>query len=171
MLAIKPPLPTTISAIIFAYTNKITIFDPFMKPSESKYRHCMYFIANALGRRIEKLAMETWKRVNLSPSHAYLLMLVIEEPGIQPTALSEQLILTPSTITRLIEKLEDKGLVTRTTEGKLTKVFPTTQGKELYPQLQGCLAHFIENYTHILGKEESIRMVQNMAFIADKLPE
>jgi MarR family transcriptional regulator, organic hydroperoxide resistance regulator len=142
-----------------------------MKPSESKYRHCMYFVANALGRRIEKLAMETWKRVDLSPSHAYLLMLVIEEPGMHPTALSEQLILTPSTITRLIEKLEGKELVTRTTEGKMTKVFPTAQGKELYPKLQECLTHFIENYTHILGKEESIRMVKNMACIADKLPE
>lgn len=131
----------------------------------------MYFIANALGRRIEKLAMETWKEVNLSPSHAYLLMLVIEEPGIQPTALSEQLILTPSTITRLMEKLEGKGLATRTTEGKMTKVFPTAQGKALYPKLQECLKHFVENYTDILGREESIRMVENMACLADKLPE
>lgn len=131
----------------------------------------MYFVANALGRRIEKLAMETWKQVDLSPSHAYLLMLVIEEPGIQPTALSEQLILTPSTITRLIEKLEDKNLVTRTNEGKLTRVFPTGEGKNLHPRLQECLTHFIENYTQILGKEESMKMVKNMACLADKLGE
>lgn len=142
-----------------------------MKASESKYRHCMYFVANALGRRIEKLAMETWKQVDLSPSHAYLLMLVIEEPGIQPTALSEQLLLTPSTITRLIEKLEDKGLASRTTEGKQTRVYPTEKAKELYPRLQGCLGHFIDNYSNILGKEESLRMVTNMARLADKLPE
>ncbi len=95
-----------------------------MKPSESKYRHCMYFVANALGRRIEKLAIESWKKVDLSPSHAYLLMLAIEEPGIQPTGLSEQLILTPSTITRLIEKLEDKGLVTRDTRRQAHKGIP-----------------------------------------------
>lgn len=131
----------------------------------------MYFVANALGRRIERLAMETWKKVELSPSHAYLLMLVIEDPGIQPTAISEQLILSPSTITRLIEKLEDKELVTRSTEGKLTKVYPTAKAKELYPQLQECLSHFIENYSTILGKEESLRMVTNMASLADKLPE
>ena len=131
----------------------------------------MYFVANALGRRIERLAMETWKQVDLSPSHAYLLILVIEEPGIQPTAISEQLILSPSTITRLIEKLEDKELVTRSTEGKLTKVYPTAKAKELYPQLQECLSHFIENYSNILGKEESLRMVTNMASLADKLPE
>ncbi|MDF2187377.1 MarR family transcriptional regulator [Paraflavitalea sp. CAU 1676] len=131
----------------------------------------MYFVANALGRRIERLAMETWKQVDLSPSHAYLLILVIEEPGIQPTAISEQLILSPSTITRLIEKLEDKELATRTTEGKLTKVFPTAKAKDLYPKLQECLGHFIENYSNILGKEESLQMVANMAHLADKLPE
>ena len=129
----------------------------------------MYFVANALGRRIEKLAIESWKKVDLSPSHAYLLMLAIEEPGIQPTALSEQLILTPSTITRLIEKLEDKELVTRDTEGKQTKVYPTSKAKELYPVLQECLTHFIDNYSKILGREESTRMVANMACLADKL--
>jgi DNA-binding MarR family transcriptional regulator len=140
-----------------------------MKPSESKYRHCMYFVANALGRRIEKLAIESWKKVDLSPSHAYLLMLAIEEPGIQPTTLSEQLILTPSTVTRLIEKLEDKGLVVRQNEGKTTLVFPTAKAKEIYPVLQNCLTHFVDTYMAILGKEESVKMVENMACLADKL--
>lgn len=129
----------------------------------------MYFVANALGRRIEKLAVESWKKVDLSPSHAYLLMLAIENPGIQPTALSEQLILSPSTVTRLIEKLEDKKLVTRDNEGKTTKVYPTPKAKDLYPVLLECIGHFIENYSKILGKEESVRMVENMACLADKL--
>lgn len=142
-----------------------------MKATSSKYRHCMYFIANALGRRIEKLAMETWKQVDLSPSHAYLLLLVIEEPGIQPTGLSEQLLLTPSTITRLIEKLEDKELVTRSTAGKLTRVYPTEKAKALLPKLLECVNHFTEHSTRILGAEESLRMVNNMAALADKLPE
>lgn len=142
-----------------------------MKASDSKYKHCMYFIANALGRRIEKLAMETWKQVDLSPSHAYLLLLVIEEPGIQPTAISEQLLLTPSTITRLIEKLEDKGLASRSTEGKLTRVYPTEKAKALFPKLMECVQHFTEHSTNILGKDESFRMVNNMASLADKLPE
>jgi DNA-binding MarR family transcriptional regulator len=129
----------------------------------------MYFVANALGRRIEKLAAESWKRVELSPSHAYLLMLAIENPGIQPTALSEQLILTPSTITRLIEKLEEKGLVVRQNEGKTTLVFPTQKAKDMHPVLQDCLGEFVNTYMAILGKDESIKLVENMACVADKL--
>src|SRR4249919_1819869 len=102
-----------------------------MKMSESKYSKCMYFSANALARKIEKMALESWKPVNLSPSHAYLLMAVIEEPGIQPGMLAKELQLQPSTITRLIEKLEEKRLVVRTTGGKSTNVYPTPKGKDL----------------------------------------
>ncbi|MBX9781863.1 MAG: MarR family transcriptional regulator [Chitinophagaceae bacterium] len=129
----------------------------------------MYFSSNALARKIEKLAQESWKPVGLSPSHAYLLMLVIEEPGIQPTALVEQLLLTPSTITRLIEKLEEKKLVVRTTEGKSTNVYATPKAKQMLPQLNKCLGHFYENYSTILGREESARLVQNMNKVTDKL--
>lgn len=65
------------------------------KASEGKYGKCIYFSSNALARKIEKLAQESWKPVDLSPSHAYLLMLAIDQPGIQPTALVEQWCLRP----------------------------------------------------------------------------
>lgn len=140
-----------------------------MKTSDSKYCKCLYFTANALARKIEKLAMESWSKVDLSPSHAYLLMLVIEEPGMQPTSLSEHLQLQPSTITRLLEKLEGKKLLGRTYEGKLTNVYPTPKGKDLLPKLKECLNEFYSRYSEILGREESAKLVQNMGRIADKL--
>ena len=129
----------------------------------------MYFISGALSRKIERLAAESWKKVDLSPSHAYLLMMVIDEPGIQPSDLSKELHLTPSTITRLIEKLEQKRLVVRTTAGKVTNVYPTPKGKELLPALKSCLHEFYQKYSDILGKEESEKLVKNMSRIADRL--
>lgn len=140
-----------------------------MKASESKYCKCIYFSSNALARKVEKLAQESWKEVGLSPSHAYLLMLAIEKPGIQPTDLVNELQLTPSTITRLIEKLEEKKLVIRTTEGKTTNVYPTPRGKQLEPQLNKCTEKFHQSYTNILGKDDSMRLVQSMNRISDKL--
>jgi len=155
--------------VILVYTNKITLPLASMKMSDSKYCKCLYFTANALARKIEKLAMESWSKVDLSPSYAYLLMLVVEEPGIQPTSLSEHLQLQPSTITRLLEKLESKKLLVRNYEGKLTNVYPTSKGKDLLPKLKECLNEFYSRYSEILGKEESARLVQNMGRIADKL--
>jgi DNA-binding MarR family transcriptional regulator len=140
-----------------------------MKISESRYSKCMYFSANALARKIEKLACDSWKRVNLSPSHAYLLMVAIEDPGVQPGTLANELQLMPSTITRLIDKLEEKKLVVRITGGKATNVYPTPKGKELYSKLKDCSKDFYEAYASMLGKEESARLVQNINKLADKL--
>jgi DNA-binding MarR family transcriptional regulator len=140
-----------------------------VKSSESKYCKCIYFASGALARKMEKLAIESWKKVGLSPSHAYLLMLVIDDPGMQPGRLAEELQLSPSTITRLIEKLEEKKLVIRTTEGKLTNVYATPKGKDLLPQLKSCVSDFNETAAGILGKEESTRLVQNINKITDKL--
>ena len=123
----------------------------------------------SLARKVEKMAMEIWKSVNLAPSHAYLLMAVLEEPGIQPSSLSSELHLQPSTITRLIEKLEEKKLVVRTYEGKVTNVYPTPKGKDLLPQMKECLERFYLQYTKLLGEEESMRLVRDMAKISDKL--
>ncbi|NML20537.1 winged helix-turn-helix transcriptional regulator [Pseudoflavitalea sp. G-6-1-2] len=140
-----------------------------MKASESKYKQCMYFASNALARVVEKLSIDVWKKVDLSPSHAYLLMLVVEEPGMQPGSLAGQLRLTPSTITRLIEKLESRKLVVRTNEGKITNVYPTPKAKELFPKLIACATEFTTKYYAILGKEECDKLTRTMANMADKL--
>ena len=129
----------------------------------------MYFVSNALARKVEKLSVAVWKKANLSPSHAYLLMIALDEPGAQPGFLSNELHLTPSTITRLIDKLEEKKLVTRTMDGKMTNVYPTAKAKEMKALLKECADEFTKSYSAILGKDDSIRLVQSMIKIADKL--
>ncbi len=140
-----------------------------MKTTDSKYCKCLYFTTNALARKVEKLAIESWKPVDLSPSHAYLLMMVLEQPGLQPGCLANHLQLSPSTITRLIEKLEEKSLVIRTYEGKITNVFPSEKAKLLTPDLFKCVQHFNNQYAHILEKDEIKAMVSSMGTLADKL--
>jgi DNA-binding MarR family transcriptional regulator len=140
-----------------------------LKKLENEYRKCLYFSANALARKTEKLAQESWSKVDLTPSHAYLLMLVIDQPGIQPTQIATYLHLTPSTVTRLILKLESKKLVHRTMEGKMTNVYPTTKGSNLLPKLHACQQEFFANYVKILGENESTRLALQMVNVADKL--
>jgi DNA-binding MarR family transcriptional regulator len=140
-----------------------------MKTSCSKYAQCLYFTSAALARKIEKMATESWKKVGLSPSHGYVLLAVLEEPGIQPTALADHLQLQPSTITRLIEKLEQKKLAVRTTEGKVTNVYPTPKAKELQPKMIACMQEFFEKYATVLGKNESMNLVKTLSSVADRL--
>lgn len=141
-----------------------------MKASDSKYCQCLYFSSNALARKVEKLANASWEKLGLTASHAYILMLAIEQPGIQPSELVKHLLLSPSTITRLIEKLEGKKLVVRTMEGKLTNVYPTPKAKSMLPELKECLQEFYLQYTAILGKEESARLVGQINKLSDRLP-
>ena len=140
-----------------------------MKSSESRFSQCLYFSANALARKVEKLANESWKAIGLSPSHAYLLLMVLEQPGVQPGEIAAEIQLTPSTITRLIEKLEEKKLLVRTTEGKLTNVYATPKAKALYPKMKICLNDFSRQCNEILGADESARMTQNINKLTDKL--
>lgn len=140
-----------------------------MHIQDSKYSQCLYFTSAAFARKVEKMAIEVWKEVNLPPSHAYLLMTVLDEPGIQPSGLSSELHLQPSTITRLVEKLEERKLVVRTTEGKLTNIYPTPKAKELLPKMKQCIIKISQKYATILGKDQSCKLVKDIAFFADKL--
>ena len=140
-----------------------------MKSSDSRYSKCLYFTANALARKVERLAITSWKPVNLSPSHGYLLMIVLDMPGIQPGTIADEMQLTPSTITRLIEKLEAASLLVRTTEGKITNIYPTPKAKALYPAMKQCVADFSEAYTAIISDKECNEIVGNMNLLNDKL--
>jgi DNA-binding MarR family transcriptional regulator len=142
-----------------------------MKTSDCKFSKCLYFTSNALARKVEKLAIESWKPVDLSPSHGYLLLLVLEEPGIQPGTIANQLQLTPSTISRLIEKLEERKLVVRTTEGKTTNVYPSPKAKQLLPELQACVSRSQAAYLESLGNQDIKNLVKNMNLISDQLSE
>ena len=142
-----------------------------MKAGDSRYGRCIYFASNALARKTEKLAVASWKKTGLSPSHAYLLMIVLDEPGVQPGALSAELHLTQSTITRLIEKLETRKLVVRNSEGKMTSVYPTAKSREMKPLLQECVDNFNKNCIALIGKEECNRFVSGVNKIADKLQD
>jgi len=140
-----------------------------MKTSDSIYAMCLYFTSGALARKVEKLAQSSWDKVGLSPSHAYLLMMALEEPGIQPSGLAAHLQLQPSTVTRLIEKLEEKKLLVRITAGKTTSVYPTPKAKELYPKMQECLTEFTINCNILVGKEEGQKLAQLLSKTADRI--
>ena len=74
-----------------------------MKSEKNKdYCQCLYYSANALAREIGKIADEEFAPTGLAPSQAFMMMTVIEKPGIQPMEISHIMMLAPSTITRFI---------------------------------------------------------------------
>jgi len=78
-----------------------------------------------------KMAEACFESCGLSPSYAFVVMTVNKNPGLHTGELAEMMMLTPSTITRLLEKLEARELVKRVKEGRNTLVFPTRSSVEL----------------------------------------
>lgn len=98
--------------------------------NEESLNNSLYVAISKLYRIIIKMAKEEFKMIGLSPSHAFTLMLINSDEGISQK-LSKKLNLDPSTITRSIDELEQKNLVYRMNEGKISNIFPTEEGQNL----------------------------------------
>jgi len=72
------------------------------------FEKCIYFNSNALVRQINKIWDDAFKPFGLSPSHAYVLRLVLNTPGLSMKQIAEDLELAPSTVTRFVDNLIHK---------------------------------------------------------------
>lgn len=140
-----------------------------MKEEKSLLHHCLYFTANSLSRIITRMAEEEFRKTGLSPSHAFLMMLVMDEPGIGQKSLCEQLNLAPSTVTRFVDALLHKGYLTRQTEGKTANIYPTEKGSGLRDDIDAAWKRLHQRYADILGLEAGDELTALIDQAADKL--
>ncbi len=125
-------------------------------------RDCLYFTANALARSITRMAEEEFRPTGLSPSYAFLLMLVAEQPGTGQKELGEALQLAPSTVTRFVDALAHRDLVTRKSSGRTAAVSPTTKGRQLLPAIHQAWSRLRQRYTARLGKAAGQTLTRQM---------
>ena len=140
-----------------------------MKQSASILHHCLYFTANSLSRVITRMADEAFRKTGLSPSHAFLMMLVTDQPGIGQKELYEHLNLAPSTVTRFIDSLVYRGYLTRRSEGKASNVFPTDAGNQLRKPIDSAWKELHQRYSEILGGREGDHLTAMIDKAAAKL--
>ena len=110
---------------------------------------CMYFTTARLHRALDKLVADCFAASGLAPNQAFLLMTVQDRPGVTAGELAKALHLSPSTLTRFLDKLESRALVRRAKEGRSAKVEVTAKGARLRPALEADALHFVmELETH-----------------------
>ncbi|OAS13754.1 MarR family winged helix-turn-helix transcriptional regulator [Paenibacillus oryzisoli] len=137
--------------------------------NEAFLHQCLYFTTNRLSRAISRMADDAFATTGLAPAYGYLLRLVVAKPGIPQKELSEKLYITPSTLTRFIDKLENKRLVERQVKGKTVLVFPTEKALELEPSLRAASKELLRSYKAILGDEVATILTQSLESASEKL--
>lgn len=137
--------------------------------TDTQLNDCLFFSSCKLARVLGKTADDEFKATGLSPSHAFLLYIVNKNNGLQQKQIGELLHMTPSTITRFIEKLDNKGLVSRKSEGKNVFIFNTPKGLLLESDIENAWARVHAIYADILTTEEREHFVEITNKILAKL--
>lgn len=118
-----------------------------------------------------KIADEEFSSTGLTTSYAFVLMTVNDKPGIQPTEISQQMMLSPSTVTRLIDKLESKKYLRREYEGKEVKVFSTEKSLVIDKKLRENWHKMYVKYSEMLGEKIGIDLTSNISKAVEKLEQ
>jgi DNA-binding MarR family transcriptional regulator len=130
------------------------------------FERCLYFNVNALARAVNRVWDEAFSEFDLSPAHAYLLRLVLANPGISQKAIGEELRLEKSTVTRFLDTLQRAGMVTRSKAGVGTSreqgVFPTGKARKLHAELERTGEKLYRRMISNFGEPELKQLVVQM---------
>jgi DNA-binding MarR family transcriptional regulator len=118
------------------------------------FERCLYFNLNALTRKVNKIWDQAFQDLGLSPSHAYLLRVVLATQGI-----ANELKLEKSTITRFIGALESKGYLQRVKSGREQNVYPTKAATDIFDQLEQQGNALYQRMTKDLGESPLTKLV------------
>jgi DNA-binding MarR family transcriptional regulator len=131
----------------------------------------IFFLTSAFARKLGKQADELFEAVGLSSSHALLLHLVHKNPDIQPGQLAKMLHLKPSTITRLVQKLERRGLVEKQSAGRATNIVCTNEGRNIADDIQQKWERLIQQKREQLGERYVEVLSEMIANALDTMEE
>ncbi|MEN8131462.1 MAG: MarR family transcriptional regulator [Pseudomonadota bacterium] len=133
------------------------------------FERCLYFNLNAAFRRVNKIWEQAFNDLGLSPAHAYLLRVVLAQPGISQQGIATELKLERSTVTRFIEALESRGFLLRNKSGRERLVYPTQAAREIADGLEQRGNMLYEQMVDSLGEGAVVDLVGKLRSAGSKL--
>ena len=122
-----------------------------------------------MDRILNVYAEDAFRSTGLTPSYAFILLALYERDGLPQKELARILQLAPSTLTRFIEKLMHKGLVTGKCEGRNTYVFLTKEGRALSPELQSAWEALHGSYVDVIPCAEADALAERINDAGERL--
>lgn len=137
------------------------------------FDRCLYFNTNHLSRIVEKIWKDAFSELDLAPSHAYLLRLVLARPGLIQREIAEELHLDKSTITRFVDKMVEEGYLRRSADNQGNQkeqcINPTAKAKKIEKRLNEIGDELYASITKALSKESLVNLVGLEKLAAEKL--
>ncbi len=128
----------------------------------SYFENCIYFSANQLARHLNSIADKAFKDMNITPTQGFTLIAIGELGKHTPSEITAELEMTPSTITRFLDKLEKLGYVKRTYHGRNTEVDLTQAGTNKLKEIFVCWKKIHDMNSQIFGEETSEELTKEI---------
>ncbi|AMD95011.1 MarR family transcriptional regulator [Leptotrichia sp. oral taxon 847] len=119
---------------------------------EKEISEYLYFTISKMFRMINKIAEEAFEKIDICPTHAFLMMLLKEEKnGLSVNQISSSLAIAPSTVTRFVDKLVSKGYVVREKMGKNSFTKITEKGLSEIDEIYEAWHGITEKIEELIG--------------------
>jgi len=120
------------------------------------FDHCLYFNTTALARVVEREWAAAFKPFGLTPPQGFLLRLVLARPGLSQHELATELTIARPTATRLLDGLQNLGLVERREaafDARHWAVYPTPAAQDIQAALNAASGQVTQRIQRQIGKE------------------
>ena len=126
--------------------------------TEKEISECLYFTISKMFRMINRIAEEAFEKIDICPTHAFLMMLLKEEKnGLSVNQISSSLAIAPSTVTRFVDKLVSKGYVVREKMGKNSFTKITEKGLNEIDEITEKIEELVGDKTYLERTKKSFK--------------
>ncbi len=132
---------------------------------------CSFYSASKLGRIFSNKTEEIFASLGLGGNYALLLTALYDFKSVTPLVIADAISLSPSTITRFVDKLILKGYVIKEISGKNSFISLTKKGEEIYPDLLEGWKRLKEYYIEFLGEDLYNKYIEINKEVLSKLDE
>lgn len=107
------------------------------------FEHCLYFNTTALARVLERQWTAAFKSFGLTPAQAFMLRVILDNPGMLQSTLALTMVITRATATRTLDGLQKMQLIERKPtlqDGRESAIYPTPVAIQMHEALHAASA-------------------------------
>jgi DNA-binding MarR family transcriptional regulator len=111
-------------------------------------------------QKVDRISSEHLKHWGLSVAQFDVLAHVGASEGMTQQELADSLLVTKGNVCQLVDKLEDRGLISRLQQGRANRLFLTEEGRRLVEQVVPAHEVAIAERFSVLSIEEQARLYE-----------